>query len=61
MVRIGIDLAQGIGTVDVDATNSFERPDRVGEREHRRPVTGHRFDHTFPAHSVSVLRVPLAP
>ena len=46
---------------DVDATNSFEHPDRVGVREHRRAVTGHRFDYTFPAHSVSVLRVPLAP
>jgi alpha-N-arabinofuranosidase len=46
---------------DVDATNSFEHPDRVGVREHRRAVTGHRFDYAFPAHSVSVLRVPLAP
>ena len=46
---------------DVDATNSFEHPDRVGVREHRRAVTGHRFDYTFPAHSVSVLRVSLAP
>jgi alpha-N-arabinofuranosidase len=46
---------------DVDATNSFEHPDRVGVREHRRAVTGHRFNHAFPAHSVSVLRVPLAP
>jgi alpha-L-arabinofuranosidase len=45
----------------VDATNSFEHPDRVGVREHRRAVTGHRFDYAFPAHSVSVLRVPLAP
>jgi alpha-N-arabinofuranosidase len=46
---------------DVDATNSFEHPDRVGVREHRRPVAGSRFDYTFPAHSVSVLRVSLAP
>ena len=46
---------------DVDATNSFEHPDRVGVREHRCAVTGHRFDYAFPAHSVSVLRVPLAP
>jgi alpha-N-arabinofuranosidase len=45
---------------DVDATNSFEHPDRVGVREHRRTVGGHRFDYAFPPHSVSVLRVPLA-
>jgi alpha-N-arabinofuranosidase len=46
---------------DVDATNSFEHPDRVSVREHRQTVTGSRLAHTFPAHSVSVLRVPLAP
>jgi alpha-L-arabinofuranosidase len=46
---------------DVGATNSFEHPNRVGVREHRRPVTGHRFEVEFPAHSVSVLRVHLAP
>jgi alpha-N-arabinofuranosidase len=46
---------------DVDATNSFEHPERVGVREHRRAVTGHRFDYAFPAHSVTVLRVALAP
>ena len=46
---------------DVDAANSFEHPDRVGVREHRRAIAGHRFDCVFPAHSVSVLRVPLAP
>jgi alpha-N-arabinofuranosidase len=46
---------------DVDASNSFEHPDRVGVREHRRPAAGHRLEHEFPAHSVSVLRVPLAP
>jgi alpha-N-arabinofuranosidase len=44
----------------VDSTNSFEHPDRVGVREHRRPVSGHRFEHEFPAHSASVLRVRLA-
>ena len=46
---------------DVDAANSFEHPDRVTVREHRRAITGHRFDYVVPAHSVSVLRVPLAP
>jgi alpha-N-arabinofuranosidase len=46
---------------DVEATNSFEHPDRVGVREHRRPATGHRLEYEFPAHSVSVLRARLAP
>jgi alpha-N-arabinofuranosidase len=46
---------------DVDAVNSFERPDLVGVREQRRPVSGQRLEHEFPAHSVSVLRVRLAP
>ena len=46
---------------DVDATNSFEHPHRVAVREHRQAVAGHRLDWTFPAHSASVLRVPLAP
>ncbi|HSC26757.1 MAG TPA: alpha-L-arabinofuranosidase C-terminal domain-containing protein, partial [Vicinamibacterales bacterium] len=45
---------------DVGATNSFEHPDRVGVREHRRPAAGHRLEYEFPAHSVSVLRVHLA-
>jgi alpha-N-arabinofuranosidase len=46
---------------DVDATNSFEHPDRVGVREHRRAASGHRFDYVFPAHSVTMLRLALAP
>jgi alpha-N-arabinofuranosidase len=45
---------------DVDATNSFEHPDRIGVREHRRTVAGHRLQYDFPAHSVSVLRLTLA-
>ena len=50
-----------VNGADVDATNSFEHPERVGVREHRRAVTGHRFDYAFPAHSVTVLRAALAP
>jgi alpha-L-arabinofuranosidase len=45
----------------VDATNSFEHPDRIGVREHRRAVTGRRLEYEFPAHSVSVLRLTLLP
>ena len=54
-------LVSEVNGPDVDATNSFEHPDRVGVREHRRPVSGHRLEYEFPAHSVSVLRVRLAP
>jgi alpha-N-arabinofuranosidase len=45
---------------DVDATNSFEHPDRIGVREDRQPVTGPPLEYEFPAHSVSVLRLRLA-
>jgi len=43
----------------VDATNSFETPRAVDVRESRLPARGHRFEHEFPAHSISVLQVPL--
>jgi len=57
----GEALVSEVNGPDVDATNSFEHPDRVGVREHRRAVSGHRLEHEFPAHSVSVLRVRLEP
>jgi alpha-L-arabinofuranosidase len=41
---------------DVAAVNSFENPRAVDVREHRRALEGRRFEHRFPAHSVSVLR-----
>ena len=41
---------------DVAAVNSFETPRAVDVREHRRALEGRRFEHRFPAHSVSVLR-----
>jgi alpha-N-arabinofuranosidase len=53
-------LVSEVNGPDGGATNSFENPDRVGVSKHRRPVSGHRFDYEFPAHSVSVLRVRLA-
>jgi alpha-N-arabinofuranosidase len=45
---------------DVTAVNSFEQPDRVTVRESTLDVGGARFEHTFPAHSVTVLRLALA-
>ena len=51
--------AVDLGQEDVAATNSFEAPRAVDVHERRLAVRGHRFEHEFPAHSVSVLRLPL--
>jgi alpha-N-arabinofuranosidase len=53
-------LVAEVNGPDVDATNSFEHPHRVGVRQGRLEATGPRFEHEFPAHSISVLRIPLA-
>ena len=53
-------LVSEVNGPDVEATNSFEHPDRVGVREGRRPAAGHHLEYDFPAHSVTVLRIPLA-
>ena len=42
---------------DIAAMNSFEHPDVVGVRERRLEHGGARFDHEFPARSLSVLRL----
>jgi alpha-N-arabinofuranosidase len=41
---------------DVGAVNSFEHPRAVDVQERRLTAPGPRFEHRFPAHSVSVLR-----
>ena len=43
----------------VDATNSFEHPRAVDVRETRISARGQLFEHEFPAHSISVMRMPL--
>ena len=43
-----------------EATNSFEHPDTVGVREHEVKVRGSRFDYSFPAHSITLLRFGFA-
>jgi alpha-N-arabinofuranosidase len=45
---------------DVAATNSFETPRAVGVRESRGELRGSRFHYTFPAHSITVLRLDVA-
>jgi len=42
---------------DVTATNSFETPALVDVRERTIAVDGSRFDYTFPAHAISVIRL----
>ena len=44
---------------DVGATNSFETPQAVDVHQRRVDVRGSRFDYTFPAHSITVLRLPI--
>ncbi len=43
-----------------DDANSFEEPDRVKPREKTVEVPGARFSYTFPAHSHTVIELPLA-
>ena len=52
-------LVAEVNGASVDATNSFETPRAVDVREARLTARGHRFEHEFPAHSISVLRLPL--
>jgi alpha-N-arabinofuranosidase len=53
-------LASEVNGPDVGATNSFEHPRQVDVRERRLDYAGRRFEYTFPAHSITVLRMSLA-
>ena len=64
-----IDLAEtrvaGVAVSEVngaspDVANSFDQPSAVAVQERVLDVSGSRFDYTFPAHSVTVLRLRLA-
>lgn len=39
--------------------NSFEHPNAVGVQEHKHNASGHTFEYTFPAHSITLLRIQL--
>ena len=52
-------LVAEVNGAGIDAANSFETPRAVDVREARLTARGHRFEHEFPAHSVSVMRVAL--
>lgn len=60
----GADFADVVRCYEVngpapDARNTFATPDIVGVRDGTAPAGGHTLQHTFPAHSVTVLRAPL--
>jgi alpha-L-arabinofuranosidase len=53
-------LAYEVNGRDPHVVNSFEEPEAVAVRERRLDVAGPRFEYEFPAHSATVLRLPLA-
>ncbi|HEX2438456.1 MAG TPA: alpha-L-arabinofuranosidase C-terminal domain-containing protein [Methylomirabilota bacterium] len=56
----GVVRAWEVNGPDVSAMNSFEAPRVVDVRERSLSLSGARLEHTFPAHSVTVLRIELA-
>jgi len=44
---------------DVESGNSAQHPEQVGIQEQSLPVTGSKFVHRFPAHSLTVLEMPV--
>jgi alpha-N-arabinofuranosidase len=55
--RVRAGVAYEVNGADVKATNSFEAPENVSVVERRLGVEGAVLEHTFPAHSVTVLRL----
>jgi alpha-N-arabinofuranosidase len=45
-----------VNASDVSATNSFEQPGLVGVQSRQLETAGDRVEHTFPAHSLTVIR-----
>jgi alpha-N-arabinofuranosidase len=45
-----------VNAADVSATNSFEQPELVGVRSSQLESAGSGVEHTFPAHSLTVMR-----
>jgi alpha-N-arabinofuranosidase len=50
-----------VNAEDVSATNSFEQPELVGVRSRQLESAENRLEHTFPAHSLTVIRARLSP
>jgi len=57
--RIGSAVAYEVNGEDPTVLNSFERPDAVTIQERRLDADGSRLGHTFPSHSVTVVRLSL--
>ncbi len=49
-----------VNAPDVTATNSFEQPELVGVRSRQLESAGSSAEHTFPAHSLTVIRARLS-
>ncbi len=49
-----------VNATDVSATNSFDQPELVGVRSRQLESTGSSVEHTFPAHSLTVIRARLS-
>jgi alpha-N-arabinofuranosidase len=56
----GASVLSEVNGPDVSARNSFEAPRVVDVKERTLELKGHRFELEFPAHSVTVVRTPLA-
>ncbi len=50
-------VAYEVNSDDVNVSNSFEHPHSIDVRESHLEVGGNSFEYTFPAHSVTVLRM----
>ncbi len=49
-----------VNAADVSATNSFDQPDLVGVRSRQLDSAGSSVEHSFPAHSLTVIRARLS-
>jgi alpha-N-arabinofuranosidase len=49
-----------VNAADVSATNSFEQPELVGVQSRQLESTGSSVEHTFPAHSLTIIRCRLS-
>jgi alpha-N-arabinofuranosidase len=58
-VRIAGVVASEVNGANPFAINSFDRPNEVAVREREVAASGDRFDYTFPAHSLTILRLRL--
>jgi len=49
-----------VNAAEVSATNSFDQPELVGVQRRHAESAGSRLEHTFPAHSLTIIRADLS-